>query len=282
MIRFSQALSRWKRPEYTGTNRCLPCTAVNVVLASVLAISSAVIVAAVSVSAASLVGVLILGGSLLMIYFYGYLVPNTPSLTKRYFPRWLLAAFGKDFSLRTGGLFDPEAELRATGIVIEGSEDLQLLPDFKRAWRIAIDDLGTGDMSTEAEITQRIASLGGFNADEIKIVEDPDSFRIRYGDELIAKWESRAACIADIAAADIFSEYDSWWHERSLAMQAELLGALRLFLDRCPVCHGAVTLSLEVVSSCCYDYNVVATTCEGCNARVFEVALDDEFSADEP
>ena len=79
------------------------------------------------------------------------------------------------------------------------------------------------------------------------------------------------------AAADILPEYDSWWHERPLAMQAELLGALRLFLDRCPVCHGTVTLSLEVVSSCCYDYNVVATTCDGCNARLFEVELVDEL-----
>jgi hypothetical protein len=64
-------------------------------------------------------------------------------------------------------------------------------------------------------------------------------------------------------------------------MQAELLGALRLFLDRCPVCHGAVTLSLEVVSSCCYDYNVVATTCDGCNARLFEAELGDGFTGEE-
>jgi hypothetical protein len=282
MMRRSQTLSRWKRPEYTGTNRCLPCTAVNVALAAVFAISSAVIVATtVSVSAASLVGISVFGGSLLVIYFNGYLVPGTPALTKRYLPRWLLAAFGKDPFARLDGTFDPDETLRTVGVVIEGREDLQLLPVFKNAWRTAIDDIGTADMSTEAEIIQRIVSLSGFNADGIEIIDDPEAFRVWYGEELIANWESRAACIADLAAADILPEYDSWWQERPLAMQAELLGALRLFLDRCPVCHGAVTLSLEVVSSCCSDYNVVATTCDGCNARLFEAELGDGFTGEE-
>lgn len=283
MIRLPQTQSKWKRQEYTGTNRCLPCTAVNVALAAVFSIASAAIVAVATASmlAASLLGISIFGGSLLVIYFNGYLVPGTPALTKRYLPRWLLAAFGKNASLRTDGVFDPEAELRAAGVVVEGPDDLQLLPTFEHSWRIAIDDIGIADMSTEAEITQQIASLGGFNADDIEIVDDPETFRVWYGEELIANWESRAACVADVAAADILPEYDSWWHERPLAMQAELLGALRLFLDRCPACHGAVTLSLDVVSSCCYDYNVVATTCDGCNARLFEVELSDSFTGEE-
>jgi hypothetical protein len=282
MTRLPLTLSRWKRSEYTGANRCLPCTAVNVVFAAALAVGSAAIVATVSVSAASLVGGSIFGGSLLVIYFNGYLIPGTPALTKRYFPRWLLAAFGKAPSLRTDGSFDPEAELRSAGVVIEGPEDLQLLPAFERAWRISIDDIGSGDMSTEAEITQRIAGIGGFNVDEIEIDDDPNAFQAWHGEELIASWESRAACIADVAAADILPEYDSWWHERPLAMQAELLGALRLFLDRCPVCHGTVALSLKVVSSCCYDRDVVAMTCDGCNARLFEVELAGGFPAEEP
>jgi hypothetical protein len=276
-------LSKLKRPEYTGTNRCLPCTAVNVVLAAVLAIGSAAVVtiASVSASAASLVSISIFGGSLFVIYLNGYLIPGTPALTKRYLPRWVLAAFGKGPFVRFDETFDPDETLRTVGVVIEEREDLQLLPAFEHAWEIAIDDIGTGDMSTEAEVIQQIASLSGFNADEIKVVEDTEAFRVWYGEELIANWESRAACIADVAAADILPEYDSWWHERPLAMQAELLGALRLFLDRCPVCHGAVTLSLEVVSSCCYDYNVVATTCDGCNARLFEAEFGDGFTGEE-
>jgi hypothetical protein len=277
MARFPVKLSSWKRSEYTGVNRCLPCTAVNVVLAAVFATGGTVIAAIINVTAGFLVGALIFGGSLLVIYFNGYLVPGTPALTKRYLPRWLLAVFGKDAPRRSDGPFDPEAELRATGIVIEGPNDLQVLPAFERAWWTVIHDIGAGDMSIEAEIIQRVANLSGFDAGGIEIAEDPETFRVWYGEELIANWESRAACIADVAAADIFPEYDSWWHERPLAMQAELLGSLRLFLDRCPVCDGTVTLSLEVVSSCCYDYDVVATTCNGCEARLFEAELGAGF-----
>jgi hypothetical protein len=279
-MRVSETLSRWKRPDYTGSNRCLSCTVVNVVLASVLAVGSAAAVAVIRPLWAPMAGASVFVASVLLIYFRGYLVPGTPSLTRRYFPRWLLTVFGKG-GVRTDGSFDPDAELRAAGIVIEGADDLQLLPAFERAWGTAIDDIGTADMTVEAEVTQRIAALGGFDIEDLELVENPNVYQAWYGEELIASWESRAACIADVAAADIVPEYDSWWHERPLAMQAELLGALRLFLERCPVCHGNITLSLDVVSSCCYDYEVVEMTCDGCNARLFEVEVDDNFLADE-
>ena len=271
MNRFVSRVSRWKRPEYTGPNRCLPCTAVNVLIAAGVAIAGTGLAVAVGAPLAPLVGAVILGVSFVSIYFNGYLVPGTPELTKRYFPRWLLAAFGKDDAPRFDGPFDPDVELRTAGIVIDGVTDLELLPAFERAWRTAIDDIGAGDMSIGSEIAQRIAALGGFDIENLEFVERGNAFRVWYDEELIATWESRAACLADVAAADVIDEYDDRWHERPLAMQAELLGALRLFLERCPVCHGSVTLSLDVVSSCCYDYDVVAMTCNGCNARLFEI-----------
>lgn len=282
MSRYHATLSRWKHPEYTGSKRCLPCTVVNIFIAVGLAAVSVVTVSAAGSQWGLPVGASILLGSLLLIYFKGYLVPGTPSITKRYLPRRVLAAFGKaGGGVRSDAQFDPDAELRAAGLVVEGSDDLHLLPEFERAWWTAIDDIGSADMSVEAEILQRLAALGGFDVDESELVDGPRSFQAWYGDELVANWESRAACIADVAAADIVPEYDHWWDDRPLAMQAELLGALRLFLERCPVCHGSVTLSHEVVSSCCYDYDVVATTCGDCNARLFEIELAEGFSIDE-
>lgn len=281
MSRYHATLSRWKRPEYTGLNRCFPCAVVNSLIAVVLAVSSVAVVSATGSQWGIPVGTSILVGSLLLIYFNGYLIPGTPELTKRYLPRRVLAAFGKAGGLRSDGRFDPDAELRAAGLIVEGPDDLQLLPEFERAWWVAIDDIGAADMSVEAEILQRLAVLGGFDVDELELDDGPRSFQAWYGDELVASWESRAACIADVAAADIVSEYDRWWDERPLAMQAELLGALRLFLERCPVCHGSVTLSHEVVSSCCYDYDVVATTCGDCNARLFEIEMPEGVSVGE-
>lgn len=81
------ALDRYKNQSYTGENRCLPCTVVNVVLAAALGLGLGVVAPPVG-AAAFLVGL----GS---IYFRGYLVPGTPELTKRYFPDWLLAKFDK-------------------------------------------------------------------------------------------------------------------------------------------------------------------------------------------
>lgn len=277
MSRYHATLSRWKRPEYTGSNRCLPCTVVNIFIGIGLAAASGVAVSATGSSWGIPVGASILVGSLLLIYFNGYVVPGTPSLTKRYLPRRVLAAFGKADGLRTDDRFDPDAELRTAGLVVDGSDDLELLPEFERTWWVAIDDIGAADMSVEAEILQRLAVLGGFDADELELVDGPRSFQAWYDDELVANWESRAACTADVAAADIISEYDRWWDARPLAVQAELLGALRLFLERCPVCHGSVALSHEVVSSCCYDYDVVVTTCGDCNARLFEIEIDGGF-----
>lgn len=281
MAQVRTRLSKIKRSKYTGVNRCVPCTTVNVILALLITFVTVTALSAISAIWAVGTGAVIFCSSLLVIYFKGYLIPGTPELTKRYFPRWLLAVFRKDSPTTDGINFDPDVELRTAGLVIEGETDLQLEPAFARKWQAALDDIGTGGMTIEGEITQRIAALGGFDADKLEFVDGPNSFRAWYDDELVAKWESRAACIADIAAADIVPEYDDRWYDRPLAMQAELLGSLRLFVEQCPACHGDVTLTHEVVSSCCYDYDVVATTCNGCNARLFEIEIDGQLPAAE-
>jgi len=89
-------LARFKNPEYTGANRCLPCTVVNTLIAAVLAVGVGVGVGTVAGAAPGAVtGLAAFGVSVAAIYFRGYLVPGTPTLTKRYFPPWLLALFGK-------------------------------------------------------------------------------------------------------------------------------------------------------------------------------------------
>lgn len=88
------ALERIRQPQYTGENRCLPCTGVNLVIAVVLA----GIVAVVSPPLAVAVFLVSIGA----IYVRGYLVPGTPSLTKRYVPDWVLAKFDKGPARPTG------------------------------------------------------------------------------------------------------------------------------------------------------------------------------------
>jgi hypothetical protein len=87
--RIADVLTEARQPEYTGENRCVPCTATNVAIAAVLAIGLAFILV-------TPIGVVAFLASLVVIYLRGYLVPGTPELTKRYFPPWLLALFGKE------------------------------------------------------------------------------------------------------------------------------------------------------------------------------------------
>lgn len=97
--RSASFLGGLKNPEYTGENRCIPCTVVNALIA--------VAVSGLAALAVPPLGPVVLAVSALLIYFRGYLVPGTPELTKRYLPARVLRAFGKN----------PVAERRATEFV---------------------------------------------------------------------------------------------------------------------------------------------------------------------
>ncbi|GAB3032824.1 hypothetical protein GCM10025298_22210 [Natronobiforma cellulositropha] len=104
----SRVYERVHQPEYTGENRCIPCTSVNVVIALVVAGGIALWNRPIALVAFVL--------SLAAIYVRGYLVPGTPTLTKRYFPDWLLAKFDKEPEPVEAGIdFDAIEELRSSG-----------------------------------------------------------------------------------------------------------------------------------------------------------------------
>ncbi|WP_226004849.1 hypothetical protein [Natrinema salinisoli] len=77
-----------KQPEYTGENRCEPCTVLNLVIAAV--------VGSLIARKSRLGGLLAITVSVALIYLRGYLVPGTPTLTKRYLPPEVLRWFGKE------------------------------------------------------------------------------------------------------------------------------------------------------------------------------------------
>ncbi|MBZ6495059.1 hypothetical protein [Natrinema longum] len=100
----------FKQPEYTGENRCGPCTVLNLCIAAV--------VGSVIARKSRLGGALAVGVSIGLIYLRGYLVPGTPTLTKRYLPPEVLRWFGKDPAPDVaGGLggVDASATADATG-----------------------------------------------------------------------------------------------------------------------------------------------------------------------
>ncbi|WP_049985424.1 hypothetical protein [Halobellus rufus] len=273
-------ITRFKRPEYTGENRCLPCTAVNLVITSVLA--------ALAAAAWLPLGLLAAGIGLTAIYFRGYLVPGTPTLTKRYLPQRVHRLFGTHgggaVDLDDG--FDAESienalqslgalEACAGGNASEG--DLCLATRFRESWYARFDaeraDAETARrLFSDLDVDPEAIDVDGRANAFAVVAEMPTSTRAT----TLAKWGSAAAFVADAAADTVLRKRSPGWADLDVDARLELLGALRLWLDRCPSCRGTVSLDEETVESCCRSVDVVAATCEDCEARLFEA----QFSPD--
>lgn len=253
---------RLRRPEYTGPNRCYPCTIANAVLAAALA----ALLSVASVPAA----LLFVAVAVAAIYFRGYLIPGTPTLTERYLPDRVLAWFEKrprEVPPVPTEAFEVEPILRAAAVVVDDrdGDDLVLDPEFEAEWRSRTAALMAAEERDAAE-------LGAFlGADEgVTLTRTDDAYVARLDGRWLGAWESRPAFVADVAAAAALETRYEGWADLPTGRQSEVLGGLRLFLDRCPACGGAVELGTDVVRSCCRSHDVVAVTCRSCGARLFE------------
>lgn len=248
------------RPEYTGKNRCVPCTVVNLIIAAGVAGATGFVSFPLGVAVAIV--------SVAAIYFRGYLVPGTPELTKRYLPEYILTLFGKADPLEpsTDVAFDTVTFLERNGVIEDVGDDVALTPEFKRqlgATALEID-ITTG-------MTAAAADLLDVNPDRVSFVGEDGSWRVLVDESIRGRWESRAAFVADLAA---YQELSTWTDEWALVPEAargQTLSAIRACLDFCPTCGGTIQLGTELVSSCCREYEVVAATCTECNARLFEM-----------
>ncbi|MBX0293798.1 hypothetical protein [Haloarcula nitratireducens] len=263
-------VDRLKRPEYTGENRCLPCTAVNGVVAVGLALLAAVLGFRASGSTvATLAAAAVLLPAAAAIYLRGYLVPGTPTLTKRYMPASALALFGKGPAAEPSGTattpeedVDVERLLLDIGALEPCGDDLCLTEWYSEAWRDALDEADP----------DRTALLAQLNLDdtEVEFEDHGEAFRARVDEGYVGTWESRAAFEADVAAARVLEENYDGWERLSVRRRGQVLNGLRLFLDTCPACGGTPTFGTETVQSCCSEYDVAAVACGNCDARLFE------------
>lgn len=275
----NDTLQRLQDPRYTGENRCMPCTVVNSIAAVMLAVAlTAAAIAAGQPGFAPFVTVAVLAVSAAAIYFRGYLIPGTPTLTKRYFPPWLMSAFGKEpepagvAESPTDGAdapddLDVEGRLLAVGAVEEcrGGEDLCLTDAFEDDWNDAIDAAREAD-----EGRDRLLDLLGTDDGEVEIEDHDTAFRVRRDGRYVGTWESQPAFLADVAAAEVLQERVADWEDLTLGQRGRLLNGLRLFLRSCPECGGEISLGVETVESCCTSHEVAALTCEACDARLLE------------
>jgi len=278
-----------KRPEYIGENRCPPCTVVNVVIA--LGISAIpILIAAFTATPgapdgppALVASGFVLVGSLATIYLRGYLVPGTPTLTKRYFPEPVLRLFDKapertlpeTNTANAGGANgteesndSPEEFLLEVGAVepCEDGEDLCLTGAFRAAWSTDIEADREAGVTAET-ITRRL----GAPDDEYEITELRGSWVLQNRSRNLGQWPSRAALIADSAAAAAMSDWTDRWEHLSVLQRSELVAGLRVFLEDCPTGEGGVSFDEETVESCCREHTVLTLNCEKTGDRLLEV-----------
>lgn len=263
-IELDRLLGAIRQPEHTGENRCVPCTVVNVVLAAVLSGIVAMLSIPLAIVAFGLFG--------LTIYLRGYLVPGTPTLTKTYLPERVLWWFDKD--PLPAVTVDPDAEevdvegvLRGAGALepCRDGEDLCLDDTFRASWYEAFEDL------EETSLQQRLAAILDVGVDQIALTDYGRTFVLLVDDVQVGQWESRAALVADVAADEMLRERVDGWSELTVERRSGLWRGLRVYLDRCPECGGAVELSDETVESCCSSREVIASRCRQCEERLFEL-----------
>ncbi|EMA51249.1 hypothetical protein [Halococcus salifodinae] len=268
-------IDRFQQPEYTGENRCTPCTAVNLLIAIVVSALLAII------STVGGLGVFVL--SVGAIYLRGYLVPGTPTLTKRYFPERVLRWFDKDTD-STAPLgdepinVDPERVLLDAGAVEPDRDgtDLRLTNEFQHAWRERISTAGEHDLNEE----YLAGALGvPLQTNDITIERRGEAYVAHTDETVIGQWSSGAATIADVAAATELSNRSPTWDELRPAETARVLMSLRVFIEQCPECNGPVQVEQEVVESCCRSYDVIASACQDCDARLFEMEWNETVAA---
>lgn len=267
----SGALAAIRQPEYTGENRCMPCTVVNLLIAGTLTAVVGYLWLPLAPTALVL--------SLALIYVRGYLVPGTPTLTKRYLPERVLALFGKEPVLSAGrsaeaGLAESAQTLAAHGVIreCEDVDDLCLSDEFRDAWHAHM-----------AKMDDRDQWLGYAT---VLADADPESVKLDHSSEydrislltdgfVLGTWDEAAPFVADVTAAAVLSEWDPDWAERDLVARAEMATALRLFLERCPTCGGDVAASQGTVESCCATHEAAIVECVECGATLLRERLED-------
>lgn len=278
-IRIPNLFDTVRQPEYTGSNRCMPCTVVNILIATIVSV-----LAGLGVSVG--VGISVFAICTAAIYFRGYLVPGTPTLTKRYLPDRLHRLFGthhidppettdstrSNIESAEGGASDATSEssagqaLLAENVVTEclNGDDLCLDSTFRTAWRSRITDLREHDTGAE-----HLAAHIDVDPSELVLANRDGEYAVLYQGDRIDAWPSRAAFLADMAVEPTLSEWCSDWDEFDPAVRTRIIASLRAFLEQCPACDTELETAESAWESCCREGTDVTITCENCGDLVF-------------
>jgi len=286
-------VERFRRPEYTGENRCLACTVLNV---GVAATGSVLVALWVTVAGFPAVATGLAAGlftlSLASVWLRGYLVPKTPTLA-RSLPGPVREAFGKPVSPVPRGVdrrlgsgevppdggrpngsdktaVDVQRRLSEWGATERGGESSdgneRLTERFRERWRTSLDAVHA---AREADGTDGLSAyLAGLGIDdgELRLADSGPAVVATVDGRRVGRWESRAALAADLAAADALADADGW-ASLSPSERGRLCERLRTLRERCPACLDALVTERRSVG-CCSDRSLVEKRCETCDHRI--------------
>ncbi|WP_424000208.1 hypothetical protein ACOZ4I_13030 [Haloarcula salina] len=263
----SSATESLVRPEYTGENRCWPCTVLNLAIVAVV-VAGVGWLSPPAGAALALVGVALIASR-------GYVVPFTPRIGPALVARLPIDA-GKagsetppaEASGDVGAVaadVDGEAVLGAlidAGIV-HGEADIQLDDDFRAAWRERMTELRDTDLEAALE-----AAIPNVTAERYTWRDDPWYSLDRPDLDRPSSTLSRPVALADVAAVETLTDRGL---SRAVACQAAR--PLRQFLTACPACDAALTIGDD---SCCGGFGPDGPTevlaCPSCDTHVFVFA----------
>lgn len=174
---------------------------------------------------------------------------------------------------------DPvESHLRGADLLVDGEGDIPRIdPAFERAWRRRIVSMGD-----RSEDTAALADLLSVPRRDVELSWEAEDGTLvaSVRDRPAGRWPSRAAFLADVTAVEEFrTRFPEWWALDSTA-RTRVLAALRLCLDWCPACDGAVSVSRvgrrggDPASARLARESVLAATCGACASRLFEASVD--------
>jgi hypothetical protein len=259
--------NRFKQEEYTGEDRCLPCTIVNL---SILLILSLIIGCIISIRRSYLesgiIVMVILIFGIFVIWSRGYLVPKTPELTKKYMPTWMLKIFGKKIYENIGYRFkNTQAILKQLDIIepCKTDNDICLTESFKSEWR--------KEVNADNNSYNVIHNLYK-NSISIKAAENNDSIYLENDKRIILIWPSVTALQIDAATVQVLKEKNQW-EDWPLQTKANVISSIRMLLDYCPDGSDLVRDS-EIVESCCSNHEVVTGVCAKSGDKIFELPLN--------
>jgi hypothetical protein len=268
----TRLLDRIRRAEYTGANRCWPCTITNGALVAAAVLALAVVRRRTLAAVVGAIGLVSIG-------LRGYVVPYTP----RFAPQLVTAITpgpadeGESGSL-SGVDVDAAAEdaepavtgedvltaLIEAGVVVPNEEELRLDPGFRADWRAEMETLRDRDLDDLARLAD------GQTASDVDVRVGSSfgrSYLVLDAAEGGLVTLRREIAVAELAAARVLEDVVDDPEIRRAAGRP-----LRSLLEICPLCAGPVEITQ---AACCGEVTPIGSVpreklyCPDCNVRLF-------------